>query len=71
MRDRGGIGGGMRHGRAARPAWARPEVGDTPDRWAPPVGVHVREGGGGVWAGWAGSAAGEGKDVGPKTAQRL
>jgi hypothetical protein len=41
--------------------WRRPEVGDGPDRWAPPVGGCVREGreGGGRWrATWAGSELG-------------
>jgi hypothetical protein len=46
---RGGRGGGTtrgsrrRWGRTARP-WGRPlEVGDEPDRWAPPVGGCERE----------------------------
>jgi cellulose synthase/poly-beta-1,6-N-acetylglucosamine synthase-like glycosyltransferase len=43
---RGGEEAGRRRGRPARPGEGRRrKVGDAPDRWAPPVGERVREGG--------------------------
>jgi hypothetical protein len=40
--------GGGRRWPAAKEEGRRPEVGDDPDRWAPPVGGRVRERGRGV-----------------------
>jgi hypothetical protein len=55
MRERRGLGVGRRRGRGGRGGRGegrRWEVGDAPDRWAPPVGDRVRERerrGGGRW----------------------
>ncbi len=52
-----------------RLAWRRPEVGDDPDRWAPPVGLHERGERAAAAAGPAWAARERERSIGPNSAQ--